>query len=110
MRAVLNSFWARVISTPPMSVAWPIWPHIKAPRPLRNSRKFSITAGSLSRDPIGALAHLQFGRAYALSGDKTKAKSAYQDFLALWKDARPRHPYLEAGQSRVCKAVIVALL
>ena len=27
-------------------------------------------------DPIGALAHLQPGRAYALSGDKTKAKAA----------------------------------
>ena len=38
-------------------------------------------------DPIGALARLQLGRSYALSGDKTKAKTAYQDFLALWKDA-----------------------
>jgi DNA-binding winged helix-turn-helix (wHTH) protein/tetratricopeptide (TPR) repeat protein len=38
-------------------------------------------------DPIGALAHLQLGRAYALAGDTTKAKVAYQDFLSLWKDA-----------------------
>ena len=30
--------------------------------------------------PIEALAHLQLGRAYAMSGDKDKAKSAYQDF------------------------------
>ena len=29
------------------------------------------------------------GRAYALSGDSAKAKIAYQDFLALWKDADP---------------------
>jgi DNA-binding winged helix-turn-helix (wHTH) protein len=43
-------------------------------------------------DPIGALAHLQLGRAHALSGDKTKAKSAYQDFLTLWKDADPDIP------------------
>jgi tetratricopeptide (TPR) repeat protein len=38
-------------------------------------------------DPVGALAHLQLGRALALSGDKTKAKAAYQDFLTLWKAA-----------------------
>jgi len=38
-------------------------------------------------DPIGALARLQLGRAYALSGDKAQAKSAYSDFLNLWKDA-----------------------
>jgi serine/threonine protein kinase/Tfp pilus assembly protein PilF len=38
-------------------------------------------------DPVRAMARLQLGRAFALSGDKTKAKSAYQDFLTLWKDA-----------------------
>jgi eukaryotic-like serine/threonine-protein kinase len=38
-------------------------------------------------DPIGALAHLQLGRAYAMSGDKIKARSGYQDFLMLWKHA-----------------------
>ena len=38
-------------------------------------------------DPVGALAHLQLGRAFVLAGDKAKAKSAYQDFLTLWKDA-----------------------
>jgi len=38
-------------------------------------------------DSIGALAHLQLGRAFVLAGDKAKAKSAYQDFLTLWKDA-----------------------
>jgi hypothetical protein len=35
----------------------------------------------------GALARLQLGRAYAMSGDTAKAKMAYQDFSALWKDA-----------------------
>ena len=43
--------------------------------------------GLVGADPIGALAHLQLGRVFALSGDKTKAKAAYQAFLALWKDA-----------------------
>ena len=50
-------------------------------------------------DPIGALAHLQLGRAYALSGDKTKAKSAYQDFLTLWKDADPDIPILKQAKA-----------
>ena len=32
--------------------------------------------GIVLSDPIGALAHLQLGRAYALAGNETKAKSA----------------------------------
>ena len=55
--------------------------------------------GIVVTDPIGALAHLQLGRAYALSGDKTKAKSAYQDFLTLWKDADPDIPILKQAQA-----------
>jgi hypothetical protein len=50
-------------------------------------------------DPIGALAHLQLGRAYALTGDKIKARSAYKDFLTLWKDADPDIPILKRAQS-----------
>jgi len=38
---------------------------------------------------IAALAHLELGRAYALSSDVPKAQSSYHDFLALWKDADP---------------------
>jgi eukaryotic-like serine/threonine-protein kinase len=45
-------------------------------------------------DPIGALAHLQLGRALALSGDKTKAKAAYEEFFVLWKDADAGIPIL----------------
>ena len=46
-------------------------------------RKTIDHRGIVVSDPIGALAHLQFGRALALSGDRTKAQSAYQDFLTL---------------------------
>jgi tetratricopeptide (TPR) repeat protein/predicted Ser/Thr protein kinase len=53
--------------------------------------------GIVVSDPIGALAHLQLGRALVLSGDKVKAKTAYQDFLTLWKDADPDIPiFLQA--------------
>ena len=54
-------------------------------------------------DPVGALAQLQLGRAYGLLGDKAKAKSAYQDFLTLWKDADPDIPILEQAKSEYGK-------
>ncbi|MFL6353954.1 MAG: winged helix-turn-helix domain-containing protein [Bryobacteraceae bacterium] len=50
-------------------------------------------------DPVGVLAHLQLGRAYAISGDVRKAKSAYQDFLMLWKDADRNIPVLVQAQA-----------
>ena len=49
--------------------------------------------------PIGALAHLGLGRTYLLQGDIPKAKAAYQDFLALWKDADPDIPVLKEAQA-----------
>ena len=59
--------------------------------------------GIVVSDPIGALAHLQLGRALTLSGDKTKAKSAYQDFLTLWKDADPDIPILKQAKAEYAK-------
>ena len=59
--------------------------------------------GIVGADPIGALAHLQVGRALVLSGDKIKAKLAYQDFLALWKDADPDIPILRQAKAEYAK-------
>jgi tetratricopeptide (TPR) repeat protein len=47
----------------------------------------------------GALAHLQLGRAYATAGDTAKAKRAYQDFFALWKDADSDIPMLSQAKA-----------
>jgi eukaryotic-like serine/threonine-protein kinase len=55
--------------------------------------------GVVRSEPIGALAHLELGRAYLLSGDQGKAKSAYQDFLTLWKDADPDIPLLKQAKA-----------
>jgi serine/threonine protein kinase/tetratricopeptide (TPR) repeat protein len=55
--------------------------------------------GIVGLDPIGALAHLQLGRAYASSGDKAKAKAGYEAFLALWKDADPDIPILKSAKA-----------
>ncbi len=49
--------------------------------------------------PLGALAHLQLGRAYAMQGDTAKSRAAYQDFLTLWKDADPDIPILISAKS-----------
>ncbi|MGB7555213.1 MAG: protein kinase, partial [Candidatus Korobacteraceae bacterium] len=61
--------------------------------------------GIVLNGPIGALARLQLGRAYALQGDTTKAKAAYQDFLTLWKDADPDIPILKEAKSEYAKQV-----
>jgi eukaryotic-like serine/threonine-protein kinase len=59
--------------------------------------------GIVLNSPIGALAHLQIGRAYAMAGDTVKAKSAYQDFLTLWKDADPDIPILKQAKAEYAK-------
>ena len=59
--------------------------------------------GITINEPIGALAHLQLGRAYALAGDPAKAKVAYQDFFRLWKDADPDIPILKQAKVEYAK-------
>jgi hypothetical protein len=59
--------------------------------------------GLLTNDLIGALAHVGLGRAYAMQGDKVKARAAYQDFLALWKDADPDIPILKDAKAEYAK-------
>jgi serine/threonine protein kinase len=59
--------------------------------------------GIVFNEPIGALAHLQIGRAYAMHGDTAKAKAAYQDFLTLWKDADPGIPVFIAAKAEYAK-------
>lgn len=59
--------------------------------------------GIVLNEPIGALAHLQIGRAFAMQGDTAKARAAYQDFLALWKDADPDIPILKQAKAEYAK-------
>lgn len=53
--------------------------------------------------PFGALAHLGLARAYTLSSDNAKAKSAHQDFFALWNDADPDIPILKQAKVEYAK-------
>jgi len=55
--------------------------------------------GVVLMGPIGALAHLQIGRAYAMQGEIGKARAAYEDFLKLWKDADPDIPILKQAKA-----------
>ena len=65
--------------------------------------------GIVVSDPIGALSRLQLGRAFALSGDKTKSKAAYRDFLALWKDADTDIPILKQAKAEYAKLQTAAI-
>jgi eukaryotic-like serine/threonine-protein kinase len=59
--------------------------------------------GTVLNEPIGALAHLQLGRAYVLQGDTAKARAAYEDFLRLWKDADPGVLVLQQAKAEYAK-------
>ena len=99
-RAVLNSFWERVLFTPPTFVAWPTWRHTDA---AAEFQKILDHRGIVISDPVGALARMQVGRAYMLAGDPAKARAAYQDFLALWKDADLDIPILTRAKAEYAK-------
>jgi len=59
--------------------------------------------GSCQTSPQCALAHLQLARARALSGDATGARSAYQDFFAIWKEADPDISILKEAKAECAK-------
>jgi tetratricopeptide (TPR) repeat protein len=70
---------------------------------LSEFRKILDHRGVVFNQLIGALAHLGLGRAYALSGDSNKAKTAYEDFFTLWKDADPGIPLLSQAKAEYGK-------
>jgi eukaryotic-like serine/threonine-protein kinase len=59
--------------------------------------------GIVLNEPIGALAHLQLGRAYTMQGETAKSRAAYQDFLTLWKDADRDIPILKEAKAEYAK-------
>ena len=69
-------------------------------------QKVIDTPGIVINEPIGALAHVQLGRAYAISGDAAKAKNCLPRLLRPLERRRPRHPHPEGSQGGVCEAAI----
>jgi tetratricopeptide (TPR) repeat protein len=66
-------------------------------------QKFIDHRGLVANFPWGALARLGLARAYAMQGDTTKARAAYQDFLTLWKDADPDIPILKEAKAEYAR-------
>jgi eukaryotic-like serine/threonine-protein kinase len=59
--------------------------------------------GIVANFPLGALAHLQLGRAFKLSGNADKAREAYAAFLVIWSDADPDIPILKQAKAEYAK-------
>ena len=66
-------------------------------------QKFIDHRGMVGSSLLGVLARLGLARAYAMQGDTAKARSAYQDFLPLWKDADPDIPILKEAKAEYAK-------
>ena len=59
--------------------------------------------GVVYADPVGALAHLEVGRACALLGNRARAKAAYHEFFALWQDADPDIPIFKQAKAECAR-------
>ena len=59
--------------------------------------------GAVTNCPLGALARLGLARAQALSGDVVKSRTAYEDFLSLWKDAEADLPIFIQAKAEYAK-------
>jgi serine/threonine protein kinase/tetratricopeptide (TPR) repeat protein len=66
-------------------------------------QKILVWRGVVVNEPIGALARLGLARAYVLQGDTVKARTAYLDFLTLWKDADPGIPIHKQAKAEYAK-------
>ena len=62
-------------------------------------RKIVDHRGDFANSPERALALLGVARARAMAGDSAGSRMAYQDFLALWKDADPGIPVLQQARA-----------
>jgi predicted Zn-dependent protease len=65
--------------------------------------KFRERRALAANSPLAPLAPLGLARAYTLSGDRTKARAAYEEFLTQWKDADPDIPALLQAKAEYAK-------
>ena len=93
-------------SPPNGALYWPMYIRGEAYLRLRNGAKAATEyqkildrQGIGSTSPLYFLARLGLARANVLQGDKAKAREAYQDFFATWKDADPDVPILKEAKA-----------
>jgi tetratricopeptide (TPR) repeat protein len=98
------------LGQPPILVLYPVY--IRSVAYLVSRQGSAATAefqkildhrGIMLNGLVSALAHLGLARAYALQGDKTRARTKYQDCFALWKDADPDIPILKQAKAEYAK-------
>ena len=66
-------------------------------------KKMIDRPGLMANFVTSALAHLQLARAQAALGDKQRARNAYDNFFALWKDADPDVPILSQARNEYAR-------
>jgi DNA-binding winged helix-turn-helix (wHTH) protein/tetratricopeptide (TPR) repeat protein len=75
----------------------------RGPAALAEFKKILDHSGIVQNEPIGALAQLGLGRAYALTADNQRSLAAYRDFFELWKNADPNVPLLKQAMAEYAK-------
>lgn len=66
-------------------------------------QKLLDSRGLVLNEPIGALANLGLARSYALQGETAKARSTYEKFFQLWKNADRDIPVLQQARTELQK-------
>jgi serine/threonine protein kinase/tetratricopeptide (TPR) repeat protein len=80
--------------------------YLKLQKPAEAAAEFRAVLDHRGVSPLSTiweLSQLGLARAYALQGDASKARAAYQAFLALWKDADPDVPILKEAKAEYAK-------
>jgi eukaryotic-like serine/threonine-protein kinase len=109
--AILESARRYELATaPPNAPYWILYvrgrAYLKSKQPDKAAAEFQKILDFRGREATSELipmAQLHFARAYAMQNDSVKARSAYQDFLAMWKDADPDIPILIAAKAEYAK-------
>jgi eukaryotic-like serine/threonine-protein kinase len=69
----------------------------------REFQKLLDHRGIVINYPLASLAQVGLARSYALAGDSTKAKAAYQSFFTIWKDADSDIPILKESKTEYAR-------
>jgi eukaryotic-like serine/threonine-protein kinase len=81
----------------------PIWLRIRDGEAAAEFQKILDHRGIVLNSAIGVLAHLELAQPCVQQRETSKARTAYQDFLTLWKDADPDIPILIAAKAEYAR-------